>query len=139
MRARLRTWVSKLRICLPLREMHGRSRDKRLHENTRSGPTRVNCGNAHSANYLGCSYYIHTANMKTKSASIKKSSSNNSQPTVISVLMTSTQALPTQSSQKPDYTSVIKGNSSHLSIDRIITFLTDLIKALTTAKDPKSI
>lgn len=100
-------------------------------------PTCVNCGETHTANYRKCPYFLHNQSIATKKPADETAKPAPSQQAFPP--LTKTTSAPSISTNQPlDYATATKGQKP-ISTDKIITLLTDLLSALTTADDPKSI
>ncbi|CAI6364784.1 unnamed protein product [Macrosiphum euphorbiae] len=99
-------------------------------------PSCCNCGGSHTANFLGCPYYLHLAASSKPAVTIPPPPSQ------------STSASFAQPKSDTSYADAVKSDKNPISnetktnqinIDEIITLLTDLLTALTSDSDHKSI
>lgn len=99
-------------------------------------PSCCNCGGSHTANFRGCPYYLHV------SASSKPAVTKPPPPTQ------STAASFARPKSDTRYADVVKSDknptsdetkTNQINIDEIITLLTDLLTALISDSNPKSI
>jgi hypothetical protein len=102
-------------------------------------PTCANCNGAHTANFRGCPSYTEIAKNLTPKPSTPNNPSSNK---------TTYPPLPQNHSTKPppgnlttqriDYANATK-NKPAIKTDKVINLLTELLSAISTTEDPKSI
>lgn len=95
-------------------------------------PTCCNCGEAHTANYKKCPFYLHVTSVESNKAT---KTPNTIQQTVTNPVPNLSQPL---TASKPLYSNITK-NKTGIQVDQILTLLLDLMKNLTTSEDPKTL
>lgn len=93
-------------------------------------PTCCNCGEAHTANYSKCPFFLHVTSIETKNPRQQVIS----RPVPVPV---SAQPQPITSIFKQSYANATKIKTG-IQVEQILTLLLDLLKALTTFEDPKT-
>lgn len=97
-------------------------------------PTCCNCGEAHTANYKKCPFYLHVSSVELNKA-VKTTNAPNKVQQAMTIPVTNASLPPTAT--KPSYSNVVK-NKSGIQVDQILTLLLDLLKNLATSEDPKT-
>jgi len=136
----IRPRIEKLRKHSSLRQVCRLTQNQRMYQTLRTGP---NCKGANTANFRGCpSYSEISKNFTAKSSTPNNPSSSKS--TYPQTLPQNNTTSPTQlPSRNPpthhlDYANATK-NKPAIKTDKVINLLTELLSAISSTEDPKTI